>query len=56
MNIKSITYILGWILKIEALFMLLPIITAIVYGETQGWAFVVACALSLGVGMFLTVS
>ena len=54
MNIKSITYILGWILKIEALFMLLPIITAVVYDETQGWAFAVACALSLGVGMFLT--
>ena len=28
MNIKSITYILGWILKIEALFMLLPIFLA----------------------------
>ena len=54
MNIKSITYILGWILKIEALFMLLPIATAVVYGEAQGWAFVAACALSLGFGLFLT--
>ena len=54
MNIKSITYILGWILKIEAVFMYLPIATALVYGESQGWAFVIAQLLSFAVGMFLT--
>ena len=54
MNIKSIAYILGWILKIEAMFMLLPIATALAYGESQGWAFVIAQWLTLAVGMFLT--
>ena len=54
MNIKSIAYILGWILKIEAGFMLLPIGTALVYGEAQGWAYVMVMALSAATGMLLT--
>lgn len=33
MNTKSIAYILGWILNIEALFMLLPVGAAVIYGE-----------------------
>lgn len=36
MKLKSISYILGWILKIEALFMLLPIATAVAYRESEG--------------------
>ena len=54
MNIRSMTYILGWILNIEAGFMLLPIGTAVVYGERQGWAFVLTAALCLLAGALLT--
>ena len=54
MNTKSITYILGWILKIEAAFMSLPILTALIYGEEQGWTFVLVMALCLLCGALLT--
>ena len=54
MNIRSIAYIMGWILRIESAFMLLPIVTAVIYGETQGWAFVAAMALALISGYLLT--
>ena len=36
MNTKSIRFILGWILNIEALLMLLPVATAVVYREEEG--------------------
>ena len=32
MNMTSITYILGWILNVQALFMLLPLAAALIYG------------------------
>ena len=38
MNTKSIRFILGWILNIEALLMLLPVATAVVYREEEGVA------------------
>lgn len=53
MNTKSIAYILGWILNIEALFMILPVATAIVYGEAQGIAFVITMALCALCGILL---
>ena len=54
MDMSNITYILGWILNIEAALMLLPLITAIIYGETQGWAFVCVMALCAVIGTVLT--
>ena len=53
MNIRSMTYILGWILNIEAAFMVLPIGTAAVYGEEQGWAFVLTAAACVFAGALL---
>ena len=38
MNTKSIRFILGWILNIEALLMLLPVATAVFYREEEGIA------------------
>ena len=32
MNMKSVSYILGWILNVEAALMGLPLVTAIIYG------------------------
>ena len=54
MNMKSITYILGWILRIEGVFMALPAATAWVYGEREGWAYVAVLALCLVLGQLLT--
>ena len=53
MNIRSMTYILGWILNIEAAFMVLPIGTAAVYGVEQGWAFVLTAAACVFAGALL---
>ena len=54
MNMKSISYILGWILRIEGVFMVLPLGTALVYGERQGFAFALVMALCLVLGQLLT--
>ena len=35
MNYGIILYMLGWILKIEGIFMALPIATAVIYGEME---------------------
>lgn len=39
MNRKMVLYFIGWILKIEAICMLLPIITAVIYNESQVYDF-----------------
>ncbi|MBQ8827386.1 MAG: TrkH family potassium uptake protein [Oscillospiraceae bacterium] len=52
MNFKMIWYILGWIMIFSALFMLLPMITALVYGETELFSFLAAAALSTAAGIF----
>ena len=36
MNYSMISYIVGWILNFEGLFMLLPCLTAVIYGEKAG--------------------
>lgn len=51
MNYAIIRFILGWILNFEAAFMLLPCIVAIIYGEAQGWSFVITIILCLAVGV-----
>lgn len=53
MNYAIIRYILGWILNFEAAFMLLPCIVALIYGESQGWSFVITIILCLAVGILL---
>ena len=47
MNFKVIVYILGWIMVLEALFMLLPMLVAAIYHESQGLSYV---AVALGEG------
>ena len=54
MDMSNITYILGWILNIEAALMALPLATALIYGEKQGWAFVITMALCAAIGWLLT--
>lgn len=54
MNYKMITYILGWILIFEGLFMAVPVITAIIYGESALWYFLGTAVLCLALGWLLT--
>ncbi len=53
MNIKSIVYILGWVLRLESAFMLLPIGCSLLYREADGWAFVLVAAVCLALSFLL---
>ena len=44
MNYSIIIYIIGWILKLEAVFMLLPCATALIYRESEITAFLLTMA------------
>ena len=55
MNYSIVFYIIGWILNLEAAFMSLGCITALIYGEKAGWSFVVSILLCLVIGLPLTV-
>ena len=54
MNMKSVSYILGWVLNIEAALMSLPLVTSLIYQEGEGWAFVITMAICAGIGFLLT--
>lgn len=45
MNYKSIGYILGWIIKVESAFMMMPVLTAVIYRETV-WVDYLCCAVA----------
>lgn len=53
MNFRMIKYILGWILVFETLFLLIPLVTAAVYGESCITAVLLSMAVCLGVGGLL---
>lgn len=55
MNYSIVFYIIGWILNMEAAFMLLPCVVALIYQEQSGWAFAVTILISLCIGIPLTV-
>lgn len=54
MNYQIIAFIIGWVLKLEAGFMLLPVLTGIIYRESAVWAFVISGAVSFGLGVILS--
>ncbi len=53
MNIKAIIYVLGWVFNVEGLFMLLPFIVSLIYGEAQGVPFLAVAFLCIAIGMLL---
>ncbi len=54
MNYRMVKNVLGWLLLFEACFMLLPVLTAIVYGEwNELFAFLYTIALLAAVGTLL---
>lgn len=54
MNYRIITYIVGWVFNLQAIFMVLPILTAVIYGEKDIFAFFAAIIICLGIGLPLT--
>ena len=53
MNYSMISYILGWIFNFEAAFMILPGITAIIYREKNGLAFLITMLICLTIEFHL---
>ena len=51
MNFRMISYVLGWILVFEAIFMIVPIIPAIIYGESVLPYFFITAAICLAAGV-----
>ncbi len=54
MNYSMLLYFLGWILNFEALFLLVPAITALIYQEQAGFAFLITIGICLLIGIILT--
>ena len=54
MNYRMISYILGWILIFEAIFMAVPVITAVCFGESAVWWFLATAAVCVVIGLLLT--
>ncbi|MBQ2890661.1 MAG: TrkH family potassium uptake protein, partial [Clostridia bacterium] len=55
MNLKVISYVVGWALNIESVCMLLPFLCALSYGEENKFLFLFCALLCLVVGLSLTV-
>lgn len=51
MNFRMISYILGWLLVFEALFMLVPTVTGLVYCESVVWVYLLTAAVCLLFGV-----
>lgn len=54
MNYAMIAYITGWVLKIEAVFMVPPCIIALIYGENDIIAFLISIAICGVIGLGMT--
>lgn len=54
MNFSMIIYLLGWILNFEALFLVIPTITAIIYGESEVISFLITIGICLLFGLLIT--
>ena len=53
MNISIIRKILGYVLILESALMLIPAVTALIYAENEGLAYLVSAAVSLVIGSLL---
>ena len=54
MNLRMISYLLGWVLNVQSLCMLLPVAVGIFYQEPQWQAFGIVAFCSLLLGVLLT--
>ena len=54
MNYRIIAYIVGWVFNLQAIFMVLPCIAAVIYQEEELYDFLIPIILCLAIGLFLT--
>ncbi|MGN1022007.1 MAG: TrkH family potassium uptake protein [Lachnospiraceae bacterium] len=54
MHYAIVRYIEGMVLKLEAVLLLLPALTGLLYQEQQGWSFLIMAVVCLGIGFLLT--
>ena len=54
MNYGSIRYIIGWILRVEGILMIMPMLVALIYRERSGIAFVISALICILVGTLLS--
>lgn len=54
MNYSMVLYILGYMLKFESAFLMLPALTGLIYTEKEGFAYLFTGILCLSAGLFLT--
>ena len=55
MNYKVIAHTLGWVLNIEAVCLMLPLICAIIYGDKTIPTLLICIALCLAIGIPLAI-
>ena len=55
MNSSIIRFVLGYVLKMEAVLMLLPCIVAVLYREQTGFAYLLVAAVSMALGTLMTI-
>ena len=54
MNFAFITYIIGWILNFQGIFLLVPCIVSMIYNEKSGFAFIISSIISFVIGVLFT--
>lgn len=55
MNYRMISYVLGWILAFEAVFMAVPLVTGLIYGESVIWCYLLTMGICGLLGVALIV-
>lgn len=55
MNYRIITYVIGWVLNLEAICMTLPAVTGLIYGEKTWTSFLITGLISALAGTLLVV-
>ena len=53
MNVQIIVYIVGWVMRLEAIMFLLPCITALYYHEDHGFAYLAVGLIEGAIGYYL---
>ena len=54
MNYGVIRFVMGWIIRVEGIFLLLPWFIGIIYKETSSRYFLLCAVVALIFGVFLT--
>ena len=55
MNYKMIAYIIGQIVRVEGVLLLLPLATALIYGENTMAAFLIPSLAAIVIGTLMTI-